>query len=160
MVTNKAQETFAQHHSPGFIVFIVPWHCWWLHWGGSFFISFQCRADCGTLFDFDEKLWLGWNNIFAWLHVLVQAPLLYNIICVYIPFLTLYFCAHLLEYFFEYAPKFCTSYTHGHIALWLHSIWFDSFFIRKWLKCPNKQIQYPNNEKKRRKNYIHFILPL
>lgn len=165
MVTNKAQETFAQHHRPGFIVFIVPWRCWWVHWGeeGSTFISFQCRAGCGTLFDFDEKLWLGWYNIFAWLHVLVQAPLLYNIICIYIYLFWFCISVHICWNIFWICLKVLhLIHTHTHTNTSLYgSILFDSIHFSSgngWNAQTNRYNFRIMKKKKKKLHSFHIAI--
>lgn len=162
MVTNKAQETFSQHHNPGFIVFIVPWRLLGssLEGGGHFHsIPMPCRLRNTIRFRWKTLTWMKQR------FCMITCPCASTIavqhyMCMYTFFGSAFLCTF-AGIFFGYALKFCTSYTHGHIALWLHFIWFDSFFIRKWLKCPNKQIQYPNNEKKVEKtifiSYCHYV---
>lgn len=165
MVTNKAQETFAQHHRPGFIVFIVPWRCWWVHWGEGWALSFHSNAVQAAKhysismknFDLDDTTFLHDYMSLCKHHccttLYVYIYLFWFCISVHICWNIFWICLKVLH--------LIHTHTHEHIALWLHFIWFDSFFIRKWLKCPNKQIQFPNNEKKEEKttfiSYCHYM---
>lgn len=80
-------------------------------------------------------------------------------VCIYTFFGSVFLCTF-AGIFFGYALKFCTSYTHTDTSLY-GSILFDSIHFSSgngW----NAQTNRYNIRimKKRRKNYIHFILPL